>query len=74
MIVRGYTKRYGLFLQKLKQARLDAGLTQVEAARLLRITQSTLSKCERGERRIDVVELEEFARIYQKPITYFATQ
>ncbi len=71
MIGPNHAKRYALFLKRLKQARHDAGLTQVETSRLLGITQSMLSKCERGERRLDVVELEAFARIYKKPITYF---
>jgi len=32
-----------------------------------------MSKCESGERRIDVVELEDFARLYRKPISFFLT-
>lgn len=50
---------------------MDAGLTQVDAARQLGITQSMLSKCERGERRVDAVELLEFARVYKKSLSYF---
>lgn len=30
------------------------------------------SKCELGERRVDFVELVEFARLYRKPLKYFA--
>jgi hypothetical protein len=33
--------------------------------------QSFLSKCESGERRVDVVELEAFAQVYRKPIAFF---
>lgn len=40
----------------LRQARLDAGLTQVEAAERLGCRQTFLSKIECGERRLDVVE------------------
>jgi transcriptional regulator with XRE-family HTH domain len=72
MQTRDYDKRYSLFRKKLRQARVGAGLTQIEAARRLGITQSVLSKCERGERRVDVVELAEFAKIYGKPLSYFA--
>lgn len=66
-----YPKRYSLFRRRLRDARLEAGFTQIEAARLLGITQSVLSKCERGERRVDAVELLEFARVYKKPLSYF---
>jgi len=30
-----------------------------------------MSKCESGERRIDIIELEDFARVYGKPVTFF---
>lgn len=51
-----HSPRYRQFLKKLRAARLDAGLTQQEAARALRKPQSFVSKCESGERRVDVVE------------------
>lgn len=54
--------------------RNDAGLTQVDVARKLRRPQSFVSKCESGERRVDVIELAEFARLYGKPVTFFVTQ
>ena len=44
-------------LDLLKAARAEAGLSQVELATALNVTQSFVSKCERGERRLDVVEL-----------------
>jgi transcriptional regulator with XRE-family HTH domain len=40
-------------------------------ARRLNRTQSFVTKAERGERRLDVVGLGAFARIYRKPITFF---
>ncbi len=40
-------------------------------ARKLRRPQSFVSKCESGERRVDVVELAEFARLYRKPLSFF---
>lgn len=52
-------------------SRKDAGLTQVEVARRLGRTQSFVTKAERGERRLDVVELRAFARIYRKPVSFF---
>ena len=67
----GYSRRYRLFRQKLREARLEAGFTQVEVAQKLARPQSFISKCESGERRLDVVELQEFARLYGKPLSYF---
>ena len=52
-----YTKDYGIFLDCLRQARKAAGITQEQLAEKIGTTQSVVSKFERGERRIDVVEL-----------------
>ncbi len=62
---------YKLFLTRLREARQAAGLTQAEVALRLRRPQSFVSKCESGERRVDVVELVEFARLYGKKLPYF---
>ncbi len=67
----GYRSRYRHFLGRLKEARTEAGLTQVEVARKLGHPQSFISKCESGERRVDVVELAEFSRLYRRPLSYF---
>lgn len=66
-----FSPRYQEFLVRLRQAREDAGMTQVEVARALGRPQSYVSKCESGERRVDVVELAEFARIYGLPLEHF---
>jgi len=66
-----YRVKYQKLIQRLRQARLDAGLTQVEAGKKLKKPQAYLSKIERGERRIDAVELAEFAKVYGKDINYF---
>ena len=59
-----YSSEYERFLQLLRKAREAAGLTQIETARRLSRPQSFVSKCESGERRVDVVELAEFCRVY----------
>jgi transcriptional regulator with XRE-family HTH domain len=56
---------------RLKKARQEAGLTQTEVALALGRPQSFLSKCESGERRVDYVELLEFARLYKVPVSFF---
>jgi len=60
-----HSARYRRFLQRLRAARRDAHLTQAEAARAMRKPQSYVSKCESGERRVDVVELARFAALYR---------
>ena len=52
-----YTREYAAVLRLLKEARRKAGVTQVELARRLGLTQSQVSKLERGDTRIDVVQL-----------------
>lgn len=66
-----YSARYKAFLRLLKLARLQSGLTQVDVAAKLQMPQSFVSKCESGERRVDVIELLSFAEIYQKPLIFF---
>src|ERR1022692_835837 len=51
-----HSTRYAVFLSVLREARERAGLTQVQLARKIGETQTFVSKCERGERRVDVVE------------------
>jgi ribosome-binding protein aMBF1 (putative translation factor) len=52
-----FSKPYGELLRVLVSARRDAGLRQVDLAARLGKPQSFVSKVERGERRLDVVEL-----------------
>ncbi|OUC11911.1 MAG: hypothetical protein B0A82_24695 [Alkalinema sp. CACIAM 70d] len=66
-----YSRRYQEFLLRLRSARKEAGLTQKEVALRLGVPQSYVSKCESGERRVDVIELVEFAGLYERPVEYF---
>lgn len=59
-----HSARYAVFLKMLRKSRTDAGLTQTELAQRIGETQTFVSKCERGERRIDVVELRTFCRAF----------
>lgn len=63
--------KYEQFLRKLKAARQEAGLTQVQVTQTLGKAQSFISKVEAGERRLDFIELQELCRIYGKPLSYF---
>ena len=62
---------YQYLLKRLREARLKAGLTQVQVAKALGRHQSYVTKCELGERRIDPIDLQRFAALYRKPISYF---
>lgn len=66
-----YSPAYRRFLRRLREARTEAKLSQRQAATRLRKPQSYVSKCETGERRVDVIELQGFARLYSLPITWF---
>lgn len=66
-----YSKGHNNIVEKLAKARRESGLSQSKVAKLLGRTQPHVSKVEAGQRRIDVVLLSEFARIYKKPVDYF---
>jgi len=65
------TKEYAYFVERLRKARLESGLTQVQVAKKLKRPQSHISNVESGQQRVDVVELQVFAKIYNKDINYF---
>ena len=61
-------------LARLRALREDAGITQVELAERLEATQSFVSKCERGERCLDVVELRTWCRAIGLSFAQFVCQ
>lgn len=69
-----YSSQYRTFLSLLRQTREEAGVTQVDLARKLRITQSAVSKCERGERRLDIIELRRWCRVIGCSLPEFVTE
>jgi len=68
-----FSKDHQLIIQRLKQAREEAGLEQQTVADKLRKTQSYISKIESGQRRIDIVQLKQFAKLYKKDLSFFLT-
>lgn len=66
-----YDQRYQEIIRRVREARVEAGMTQVEVAQKLGRPNSFVSKVELGERRIDPKELEDFAELFGKPIEYF---
>jgi transcriptional regulator with XRE-family HTH domain len=68
------SNEYALFIEHLKEVRMKAGLTQAQLAERLGETQSFVSKCERGERRLDVVEVRAFCLALGVPFPAFVAQ
>ncbi|KND51238.1 MAG: hypothetical protein ABA06_02920 [Parcubacteria bacterium C7867-001] len=66
-----HTKEYAVFVDRLKNARLESGLTQAQVAKKIGRPQSHVSNVESGQQRVDVIELKRFASIYRKDINYF---
>jgi transcriptional regulator with XRE-family HTH domain len=65
------TKEYAYFVERLRKARLEAGLSQDQVAKKIHRPQSHISNIESGQQRVDVVELQRFAKLYGKGIGYF---
>ncbi len=66
-----HSTEYQQFLVRLNLAREQAGLTQVEVAQKLGKPQSFVSKCEQGERTVDVIDLLKFSKIYHCDLDFF---
>ena len=66
-----FSDEHKYLVGRLKQARKAVGLDQEKVAELLGVSQSYVSKVESGQRRIDIVQLKEFAKLYKKNITFF---
>ena len=66
-----YQVTYDTFPMRLIEAREQAGLTQRDVSEKMHMAHSFLSKCETGERRVDVIEFLQLAKIYSKPLDYF---
>jgi transcriptional regulator with XRE-family HTH domain len=52
-----WTAEYAALLELLRESRRAAGLSQVELAKKVGQSQSFVSKVEKGERRLDVIQL-----------------
>ena len=58
-----YSRRHDYFRALMQDARKKAGLTQSQLAERLGKPQSFVSKYESGERRLDVLEFHDVARV-----------
>ena len=66
-----YKAKYQDFLEKLREHRISRGISQVELAERMGVTQSYISKWERAERRLDMVEVLEYCKAVNLGYTKF---
>ena len=69
-----FSDDYKCFLKLLRQVRERAGITQEQIAERLETTQSIISKCERGERRLDIIELKAWCQALDIPLPVFIAE
>ncbi|NOT63653.1 MAG: helix-turn-helix transcriptional regulator [Acidobacteria bacterium] len=66
-----FANRQEQLLTQLREARLAAGLRQTELAERLGTPQSFVSKYESGERRLDLLELQQICQALNLSLTNF---
>lgn len=66
-----YTDEYQAVIDLLREMRIEAGVTQVQLAEILGQSQSFVSKYERGDRRLDVIQLRTVCQILGSSLTSF---
>lgn len=69
-----YSREYSVLLKLLREKRETAGLSQVELAKRLGQTQSFVSKGERGERRLDIIQIRTILREFKVSLVDFVVQ
>lgn len=66
-----HQERYDLLLSRLIDAREEMRLSQRDVCERMGMPHSFLSKCETGDRRIDVMEFMQLAQVYGKTLDFF---
>jgi transcriptional regulator with XRE-family HTH domain len=69
-----FTNEHRVFVRLLRETRQAAGVTQVQLASELRTTQSIVSKWERGELRLDFVQIQRICRALDTTLVAFARE
>ncbi|WP_459556771.1 helix-turn-helix domain-containing protein [Lacunimicrobium album] len=69
-----YTAEYEALLELLKELRKQSGLSQIDLAAKLGQTQSFVSKVERGDRRLDVIQLRTICHVLGQTLPKFVQQ
>jgi transcriptional regulator with XRE-family HTH domain len=60
-----------ILAERLKQSREYLDLSQEEVAKALGLPRAAISLIESGQRKVDAIELKNFATLYQRSVSYF---
>lgn len=63
-----------LLANRLREAREAAGLSQEDVAQKLSLPRPAISQIENGHRRVEALELARFAKLYRRPLGFFADE
>lgn len=69
-----YDPGYKIFVECLKDFRLQSKMTQQELASYLGCAQSYVSKYEQGQRRLDIVEIKQICDVLGITLVEFVTE
>ncbi len=64
----GERRRLG---EQLRDARKYVGLSQEEAAAILKLPRTAVTDIESGQRKVEALELKRLAELYRQPISFF---
>jgi transcriptional regulator with XRE-family HTH domain len=60
--------------ERLREAREAAGLSQEDVAQKLSLPRPAISQIENGHRRVEALELARLAKLYGRPLGFFANE
>lgn len=66
-----YSEEYQYMLRRLREAREEVEYTQEAAGKAIGRDKTIVSRMESGERRLDPIDLQQFAALYDKPVEWF---
>jgi transcriptional regulator with XRE-family HTH domain len=69
-----HTREYAVLLKLLRETRRAAGVTQVQLAERIDESQSHLSKLERGEVRLDLIQMRTICQALGTTLAAFVTE
>ena len=70
----GLTAEELRLVEQLRTAREFVGLTQDAVAKALGVPRSAVSAMEKGKRKVAFIELQQLARLYRRPLSFFSVE